>query len=307
MVKGVFTHSSESRYNDQPELRYHFPQRYLKAANACVDDWIVYYSPKRNLGRGTLGYEAIAKLSDISKDVEDPDMFYANIAPGSFLPFESFVPYKDERVGYLESGLNKEDGSVNKGKMGWSIRSVSDLDFFRIVARGFPEEAAILPRADNVDSGRFPTVGFKEEQAPFVFETERTRIEQTITRPVRDRVFRSRVLDAYDSRCALSGFKFINGGGRAEAEAAHIKPVQDNGPDAVQNGIALSGTVHWMFDRGLIGLRDNLEILVSRQVNNPNEIWQLFNEDKKARAPADPSLRPHPSYLAWHRENCFKH
>ena len=106
---------------------------------------------------------------------------------------------------------------------------------------------------------------------------------------------------------ALSGFKFINGGGRAEAEAAHIKPVQDNGPDAVQNGIALSGTVHWMFDRGLIGLRDNLEILVSRQVNNPNEIWQLFNEDKKARAPADPSLRPHPSYLAWHRENCFKH
>ncbi|MDO6413728.1 HNH endonuclease signature motif containing protein [Sphingomonas sp. BIUV-7] len=44
--------------------------------------------------------------------------------------------------------------------------------------------------------------------------------------------------------------KLINGGGRAETEAAHVMSVEAGGPDAVNNGIALSGTIHWMFDRG---------------------------------------------------------
>lgn len=53
--------------------------------------------------------------------------------------------------------------------------------------------------------------------------------------------------------------KLINGGGRAEAEAAHIRSVEANGPDIVSNGLALSGTAHWMFDRGLLSLTDDLE------------------------------------------------
>ncbi|WP_368855610.1 HNH endonuclease, partial [Klebsiella aerogenes] len=53
--------------------------------------------------------------------------------------------------------------------------------------------------------------------------------------------------------------------GRAEVAAAHIRPVEANGPDIINNGVALSGTAHWMFDRGLFSLADNLEILISRQ------------------------------------------
>ena len=36
----------------------------------------------------------------------------------------------------------------------------------------------------------------------------------------------------------------------------HIRPVDANGPDIVSNGLAVSGTAHWMFDRELIGLDD---------------------------------------------------
>jgi putative restriction endonuclease len=32
----------------------------------------------------------------------------------------------------------------------------------------------------------------------------------------------------------------------------------------VQNGMALTGTLHWMFDRGLIGFSDDLDIIISR-------------------------------------------
>ncbi len=51
---------------------------------------------------------------------------------------------------------------------------------------------------------------------------------------------------------AISGLRIINGGGRAEAQAAHTRPVQANGPDSLWNGVALCSTFHWMFDRGLI-------------------------------------------------------
>jgi putative restriction endonuclease len=84
-------------------------------------------------------------------------------------------------------------------------------------------------------------------------------------------VFRRVVLCASDERCAVTGIKLINGSGRAEVAAAHIRPVEKNGPDIVSNGIALSGTAHWMFDRGLISLADDLEILISRQTNDPGK------------------------------------
>jgi putative restriction endonuclease len=33
--------------------------------------------------------------------------------------------------------------------------------------------------------------------------------------------------------------------------------VAEGGPDVVQNGIALSATAHWLFDRHLIALTDD--------------------------------------------------
>ena len=90
----------------------------------------------------------------------------------------------------------------------------------------------------------------QEQQSAFQYEQERTRVAYLTSRIVRDRVFRRVVLRAYDSRCAITALKLINGRGRAEVEAAHIRPVEANGPDIVSNGLALSGTAHWMFDRG---------------------------------------------------------
>ena len=71
---------------------------------------------------------------------------------------------------------------------------------------------------------------------------------------MRDAAFARVVQAAYGATCADTGLKIIKGGGRAEVQAAHIRPVKDKGPDSVRNGIALSATAHWMFDRGLISL-----------------------------------------------------
>jgi putative restriction endonuclease len=61
-----------------------------------------------------------------------------------------------------------------------------------------------------------------------------------------------------------------------------------------------------MFDRGLISLEDDLAILVSRQVNDQEGVRAMINKSGRALAPSRPSERPHPHFLRWHRENCFK-
>jgi putative restriction endonuclease len=126
------------------------------------------------------------------------------------------------------------------------------------------------------------------------------------SRAVRDKVFRRIVLRAYDQRCAITGLRFINGGGRAEVDAAHIRPVEHDGPDTIHNGIALSGTAHWMFDRGLICLSDDLDILISRQVNDIGGVQAFVNKSGRAILPLRVADHPHPRFLRWHRENCFK-
>ena len=45
----------------------------------------------------------------------------------------------------------------------------------------------------------------------------------------------------------MTGLRIVNGGGRPEVQAAHIRAEEADGPDALRNGVALSGTAHWMF------------------------------------------------------------
>ncbi|NQW13576.1 MAG: HNH endonuclease [Rhodobacter sp.] len=107
------------------------------------------------------------------------------------------------------------------------------------------------------------------------------------------------------TRCAISGLELRNGGGRPEVEAAHIRPVEHDGPDVVRNGIALSGTLHWMFDRGLISIAPDWTILVSHNKVQPETARRLINSRQKFLLPENRRHYPHPDYLRFHREEIF--
>ena len=301
MARGVFLHREDSIYNDLPAEQYQFPSQYLSRASQFVGDWIIYYEPRR--GPTGKGYYAIARVERVIPDPTAAGMYLALIEPGSYLPFERPVPFSGPE-GVVERGLLNEAGRIS-GRAQAAVRPISLEDFNCILDLGMPDEDSLLPRASTpADQPSSSLV--QEERIPFLFNTERERVAHYSSRIVRDRVFRRIVLDAYDCRCAITGLNFINGGGRAEVEAAHIKPVEHHGPDDIRNGIALSGTAHWMFDRGLIGLSDELEVLVSRQVNDVESVWKLVNATRRAAVPDNPAHRPHPAYLQWHREHCFK-
>jgi putative restriction endonuclease len=110
------------------------------------------------------------------------------------------------------------------------------------------------------------------------------------------------VLGAYDDTCAVTGLRIINGGGRAEAQAAHIVPVAEGGPDVVQNGIALSATAHWLFDRHLISIDEDWRLLVSHN-KVPSELRTLFAAHaERIRLPRARDDWPDPRLVARHRE-----
>ncbi len=295
---GVFIHRSDSIYDDSPAEQYQFPTPYLDRANACIGNWIVNYEP-REIAE-TRGYFALAKVERIIPDSNVPGMHLALIEPGSYLDFVNSVPFRKDD-GLVERGLLNEQGRLS-GRVQWAVRPLAVNDFNRIVAIGLNESDPLLPRVGEV---ALPP-GFQEAQAPFEFEQTRERVNYLSSRIVRDRIFRRIVLRAYDERCAISGLKLINGQGRAEVAAAHVQSVEANGPDIVSNGIALSGTAHWMFDRGLISLSDDLEILISRHVNDLDGVKTFINRNGRALPPQRAFQRPHPHFLRWHREHCFK-
>lgn len=295
---GVFIHRSDSIYDDSPAEQYQFPGQYLRRVEACVGDWIVYYEPRKVAA--TRGYFAIAKVRQIVPDPSVAGMYLALIEPGSYLDFANPVPFNGA-TGPIEQGVLNEQGRIS-GRAQSAVRPISSADFNKIIELGLVETTPFLPRLER----DMPSSGFNEEKTSFRFNQQRDRISLTISRILRDRVFRRVVLRAYDERCAITGLKLINGSGRAEVAAAHIRPVEASGPDIVNNGIALSGTAHWMFDRGLISLADNLEILISRQANDPESIRSIIAKSGCAREPRRFSDRPHPHFLKWHRENCFK-
>jgi putative restriction endonuclease len=295
---GIFLHRPDSIYDDSPAERYQFPSQYLTRVQACVGDWIIYLEPTKVAA--TRGYFAVAKVQQAIPDPGTPNMYVAVIEPGSYLDFANQVPFRDAG-GNVEQGVVSVSGRIS-GRAQAAVRSLSAADFNRIIARGLADDATALPRIG--DPPLAP--GMQEDQPPFAFEQMRDRASFITSRLVRDRVFRQVVLKAYDSRCAVTGLKLINGRGRAEVEAAHIRPVEEQGPDIVNNGLSLSGTAHWMFDRGLIGIADDLEILISRKVNDVQGVRGMINPTGRILSTVRATDRPHPHFLGWHRQYRFE-
>lgn len=283
MSFGVFMHKDGSIYDDIPEVHYQFPKAYLSRAQKMVGDWIVYREPVKL--PNSKGFFAVAKVERIIPDPAISDRYRALIEPGSYLPFEPTVPH-------IVDGLPVERDLANAQA---AVRPLSNSDFARIIALGLPDDDT-LPRVGDLDVRD----RVREQQTPY--EIERPLVQSLVSRPFRDRAFRRAVLHAYDGRCAVTGWRLVNGGGRLEAEAAHIRPVEHGGPDSLRNGMALSGTAHWMFDRGLICVSDSYEIMIHRKVNDRAGVEAIINPTGRLIAPQREADRPHPQFLGWHRE-----
>lgn len=121
----------------------------------------------------------------------------------------------------------------------------------------------------------------------------------------RDTKFCVRVLPAYDFTCALTGYRMIAPDGTTALDAAHIHQFKKGGSNHPTNGIALSKTAHWLFDKGFWSISNDYKILVAKdRFDERGDAAHLL----KPRAgnsvirPQNPHYLPDYEVLKWHRQ-----
>jgi putative restriction endonuclease len=116
--------------------------------------------------------------------------------------------------------------------------------------------------------------------------------------------FRLAVLDAYQTRCAVTGERV-----RPVLEAAHIRPFAKQGPNAVSNGLALRADIHRLFDLGYVTVDPQLRFRVSQRLRTEfNNGVDYYRFDGKGLRVLPDRLheRPAREYLEWHSDVVFR-
>lgn len=138
--------------------------------------------------------------------------------------------------------------------------------------------------------------------------SEAGRESVSIVRLMRRDAFRPAVLNAYDSRCSVSGTGLVHemsdGELRYEVEAAHVKPVANGGADLIANGIALNRTVHWAFDRGMFWINSEFKVnITAKALDNERNAWLREFNGRPLSLPRHDDLKPSAELLLWHAHN----
>jgi HNH endonuclease len=114
--------------------------------------------------------------------------------------------------------------------------------------------------------------------------------------------FRVLVTDIYERRCAVTSEKAL-----PVLEAAHIKPVAEDGRHRIDNGLLLRSDVHTLFDRGYVTVTPDLKFQVSRRLkqdfDNGEHYFQF--QGKQIWMPPHTEDRPNREFLEWHADTVF--
>lgn len=126
----------------------------------------------------------------------------------------------------------------------------------------------------------------------------------------RDPAFRQYVLLAYEYRCALCGFDGRFDTSPVALDAAHIRWWSSHGPDTVDNGACLCSIHHVLFDKGVLGVNAEHEVVVSKHFIGRGPSAQALVLDLAGQPITEPETgdpAPADEHLRWHAEEVFRH
>ncbi len=176
------------------------------------------------------------------------------------------------------------------------VFTVQHVDFATLeqVSRGEEEETIIASALRN---------SILEDFIPFVAEH---RAIYQVSAQKRDKAFADVVLEQYDFSCAVTGMRY-HAEHIVEAQAAHIIAKTKSGSDDPRNGIALSHTAHWAFDKGMFTISDQYEVVVhpKARLASVNRFPILDLHGQPINRPADEAFWPHKNALAIHKQEVF--
>ena len=119
--------------------------------------------------------------------------------------------------------------------------------------------------------------------------------------------WRYAVIEAWDRQCAFCGYEGQLAGVPVGLESAHVRWWSFGGPDALDNGLALCALHHKLFDRGVLGLDEELRVLVSSRFSARTavgrQVYELHGRHLRTRPG---TMLPAVEHVSWHVTEVFK-
>ena len=115
--------------------------------------------------------------------------------------------------------------------------------------------------------------------------------------------FRILVTDTYQRQCAVTHEKAL-----PALEAAHIRPVAEEGKHRIDNGLLLRSDVHKLFDAGYVTITPDYKFRASRRLkdefHNGEEYFRL--NGSPIWLPRNSDSCPNREFLQWHSDTLFR-
>ncbi len=299
-----------SQYEDAPDS-YEFPSRYLRHFESVGKGdplFAVIYEPRGDAGTGRMGYVGLAEVITVPAPTGRRNRAGEELWRVKYRrpvdPFEAAVP-REVLGDAVETWLKAvpRGRSRNVATFGRAVRQLSDEDFEQILRL-----AGVNPL---IEEASYPLDQFEP------LTDVRERVERIIKVYERRQAFRREVLGAYEFVCAVTGLGL---GGIAPTksvgvlDAAHVRPVGSSGVDSVWNGVAMTPTLHRLFDLGLFTMEpaDNgLQVLLSPRLESrmvevaERGVSLGLRPGTALLLPKDPKFQPRKADVDYHRNKVF--
>lgn len=218
-------------------------------------------------------YSAYAAVIELAYTLNSHDPFY-------YLSYEGFwhLTPKDE----FKPSANK---ILDRG-----MTASLDPELYELL-RGNPEARATLREAlverwfhdiaDRVEEITRERAIQHSLERRLTLERNRREIRDADTPPdnVRDPVFRRLVLEAYDYRCAASGWRILLPEVPPLVDAAHLIPFSESHNCSPNNGMALTPTYHRALDQHLVApgpdMRWHVSNLLDKRIPDHQKLLEL--------------------------------
>jgi len=207
------------------------------------------------------------------------------------------VARKLGNFGSFDPELQKRQikGLTHAGKLDAEIWDEFNSDWNQLVLEASRLRAELDAETDperEVDAEVAIPRGVSEKEA-----MRKTRIHQAF--------FRDAILSSYEETCCITGLRVPEC-----LVASHIVPwsISEQHRTDPHNGLCLSATFDRLFDRGLITVSAELEVVVAarlRRVVDPRTLEMICRYHGSAIVRPRRFL-PLPAHLEWHRRNVFQ-
>lgn len=131
--------------------------------------------------------------------------------------------------------------------------------------------ALILAEAlkDDPDEKNLIDYDFDEEELDEELDEDEERVSVSIKRRRGQADFRAKLLVAYDKKCAVTGYNWLDA-----LEAAHIVAYKNRASNEISNGLLLRADIHTLFDLNLVGINAEGKVVISTLLED-SSYWYL--------------------------------